>query len=484
MTRVAISQDSSIRYPRPEDYSPGQRYPEYPFKNIALGENRIFELIRNCLYDAGADQEHYGAELWNPLGQWIRKRDRVFILPNLVAHRRPEETDKNFLGKCTNASVMRALIDYVIIATGEPSYIHFGNAPLQSCDYEQVSQQTGMAQLAEFYAKITGSKMGPYDLRGLISRWSRFGALLEIRERKEEDIVFVDLGADSFLDELFRKVELPVQVRVGDYDPRETMAYHDRGRHIYAINRRVLESDVIISLPKLKTHQKVGITTALKGAVGTIARKECLAHHRKGGPANNGDEFPQDSWLRSLVSDFSDRAARTKNSGGNTLRRISKVMSYLLRLGKHGFASGGWYGNDTAWRMALDINRILLFARSDGTLSDTPQRQHLALVDGIVAGEGEGPLIPLAKEMGLILFGTDICAVDYACALIMGFDPLKIPLIRNSFAEVRYPLTEHKIDEVKLIFNGTEVTSKSLPKIVNAHFLPPKGWRGFIELGD
>ena len=54
---------------------------------------------------------------------------------------------------------------------------------------------------------------------------------------------------------------------MGDYAPEETLSFHSTGKHIYTIHCDALEADVVISVPKLKTHEKVGITCAIKGTV-------------------------------------------------------------------------------------------------------------------------------------------------------------------------------------------------------------------------
>jgi len=482
VSTVSISLEPDITYPSAGNYSPGKLYPEYPFKHLCSGKNPVYDLVRRCLRDAGADLEHYNTADWNPLGQWIKKGDRVFILPNLVTHRHPGESITQFLAKCTHGSIVRALLDYIVIASGSFDHIALGNAPLQSCDYQLVARDTGIAQVTELYRQVANADIGPHDLRCVISRWTRYGALLERRERKPEEVVLVDLGEHSLVDELFRASDTPVQVRVGDYDPRETMSYHSSGKHIYVVNRRVLESDVIVSVPKLKTHQKVGITCALKGTVGAIARKECLAHHRKGGPEDNGDEYPQSTFLRRLASDLADLAANARSDPlSNSLRVISKVLSRALRIGQHGIIGGAWYGNDTAWRMTLDIARILRYARPDGTMSTIPQRQHLALIDGIIAGEGEGPLTPIPRKVGVVLFSPDICAADAACALVMGWDPHRIPLVKNSFLSMPFSLTDNRLDDLYLILNGQRVSALDVLCQFSPPFLAPKGWRGTVE---
>ncbi|SFB14008.1 DUF362 domain-containing protein [Selenomonas ruminantium] len=48
------------------------------------------------------------------------------------------------------------------------------------------------------------------------------------------------------------------------------------GIHNYNVSEVVLEADVVISLPKPKTHRFGGVTAALKNMVGINANKECL----------------------------------------------------------------------------------------------------------------------------------------------------------------------------------------------------------------
>ena len=485
MALVSISYNAGINYTSPvDDYSPARLYPEYLFEKILLGENHVYELIRGCLHHYGADKEHYDTSIWNPLGQWVNKGDRVFILPNLVSHRRPFQSNIDFMGTCIHGSILRTLLDYVFIATGTSGIVSVGNAPLQECDYDKVTKETGIVNVAEFFRRINGHNIGPYDLRIVKTLWSLFGTvLLERREQNTSDAVYIDLGKDSLLDELFDKSGRPVEVRVADYDGRETMSYHTVGKHIYVVNRRILESDIIISLPKLKTHEKVGVTCALKGAVGSIARKECLAHHRRGAPTENGDEYPKSTRMHDLVSHSLDLASQGgRDFIGNAIRFASKVGYRLLRAGKQGVMGGAWYGNDTSWRMTLDIQRILRYARPDGTMSDLPQRKHIALVDGIVSGEGDGPLKPRAKNTGVVLFSSDICAVDYVAALTMGFDVSSIPLINNAFKSMRWPLTDIQPTDIQFLLNGNTLNTEDLKERLNFHFVPPKGWVGHIEI--
>ena len=482
MFSVSISLDPSLRYPAADDHSPNVLYPEYAFKHLPLGGNRIYSLLRMCLQHAEADYDHFNTRSWNPLGKWIKPGERVFVLPNFVMHPRPAESIYEFYGKCTHGSVLRPVLDYVTNATGSPGLVSFGNAPIQACDYERATRETGAQSVGEYYKNNGNVEVGPYDLRLLKTRWTGYGALIDKEYGDEREAVLVDLGENSLLEELFRKPNAHPVVRVADYPPDETMTYHGIGKHIYVVSRRILEANVIVSVPKLKTHQKTGMTCALKGTVGIIARKECLAHHRRGGPEDGGDEYPRSTLLRNLASSLSDKAAgRGADLLSNMLRVGSKGLSHALGIGRHGVVGGAWHGNDTAWRMALDIARILRYANIDGTLSNTPIRKHLVFVDGIIAGEGEGPLRPKPRGLGLVLFSPDPAAADIICAWIMGYDPRKIPLLSSNLQSMPFALSEANMDNLCVTLNGKSVSISDIPKHFTPPFLAPKGWQGAIE---
>src|SRR6185295_10457402 len=85
---------------------------------------------------------------------------------------------------------------------------------------------------------------------------------------------------------------------------------------------------------------------------------------------------------------------------------------------------GSWSGNDTIWRTALDLNRILVYGRADGTLADSPQRRVLHIVDAVIAGQGDGPLSPSPLPLGLLVAGENPAAVDWVGAILLGYDPI------------------------------------------------------------
>ena len=53
-------------------------------------------------------------------------------------------------------------------------------------------------------------------------------------------------------------------------------------------------------------------------------------------------------------------------------------------------------------------------------------RPVVAIVDGIVGIEGDGPLFGTGVPHGVLAAGADPVAVDSTCARLMGFDPQKV----------------------------------------------------------
>ena len=117
------------------------------------------------------------------------------------------------------------------------------------------------------------------------------------------------------------------------------------------LTRTIVSADVVISLPKLKTHHWAGATLSLKNLFGTLPG-----------------------------------------------------ICY------------GWPKNELHWR-GID-NSIV-----DIAATRTPD---LAIVDGIVGMEGDGPLNGTPKPMGVLIMGSDLVAVDATCCRLMQLDPERI----------------------------------------------------------
>ena len=73
-----------------------------------------------------------------------------------------------------------------------------------------------------------------------------------------------------------------------DYDSNKVNQHHLDGRHEYLLAGSAIGCDVLINLPKLKTHKKAGVTLSLKNLVGINTDKNWLPHHTEGDPARGG----------------------------------------------------------------------------------------------------------------------------------------------------------------------------------------------------
>ncbi len=127
-----------------------------------------------------------------------------------------------------------------------------------------------------------------------------------------------------------------------------------------------------------------------------------------------------------------------------------------------------------------------MYGNPDGTLKEgllSNRKRYLCLVDGIIAGEGNGPMNPDPVKAGVILFGVNPVVVDAVGAVIMGFDINRIPAIRHGFNIKHYPLTGCAFDEIACISNQRKwykkLTGFEPADVLN--FKPHFGWVGHVE---
>ncbi len=121
------------------------------------------------------------------------------------------------------------------------------------------------------------------------------------------------------------------------------------------LSKTVLDADVFVSLPKLKTHHWAGATLSLKNLFGSLPG-----------------------------------------------------ICY------------GWPKNELHWRGIP--NSIV-----DIALTHMP---HLAIVDGIIGMEGDGPLAGTPKPVGAVVMGMDLLALDATCCRLMKLPPERLPTLR------------------------------------------------------
>jgi uncharacterized protein (DUF362 family) len=156
------------------------------------------------------------------------------------------------------------------------------------------------------------------------------------------------------------------------------------------LSRTVATAEVLISLPKLKTHHWAGATLSLKNLFGTLPG-----------------------------------------------------ICY------------GWPKNELHWR-GID-NSIV-----DIALTRTPD---LAIVDGIVGMEGDGPLNGTARPLGALIMGCDLLAVDATCCRLMQLNPERIGYLMLGQAKKLGLLAEPRIQQL-----GEMIATLAQPFATVPHF--------------
>jgi len=266
-----------------------------------------------------------------------------------------------------------------------------------------------------------------------------------------------------------------------DYDTEEVNRRH-RGRvQEYLLSGTAVRADVFINLPKLKTHKKTGITCCLKNLVGINGDKNWLPHHCEGTPATGGDEFPDSSLANSLERAFKRvgrKAALSIPVAGTFLfRHLRSAGKELLGDSEQTIRNGNWHGNDTCWRMALDLNRALLYANPDGTLRGEGERKpYLAIVDGIVAGEGNGPIAPCAVDAGVLISSDNPAEADACAARLMGFDVRLLPIVEHAFDAHALPIAGPGLGDVRVEDGEDQAVSLADISPAGEPFEPHFGW--------
>jgi uncharacterized protein (DUF362 family) len=126
-----------------------------------------------------------------------------------------------------------------------------------------------------------------------------------------------------------------------------------------ALPVEALRADLIVSMPKLKTHHWAGMTASMKNLFGVVP----------------GAVY---GWPKNIL-------------------HVRGIPSSIV-----------------------DLNATL--------------RPQLAIVDGVVAMEGDGPIMGRARPLGLLAMGRDLVAVDATCARIIGLDPAKLTYLHTASA--------------------------------------------------
>jgi uncharacterized protein (DUF362 family) len=471
-------------------YEPSESFPELIKVNSADEHNpngiynKVYSSVRSIFAGLGLDSANIGTERWNPFASFVSPGDMVLLKPNWVR-------DYNVILSSgvdcllTHTSVIRPLIDYAAKALDYNGTIVIADAPLQSCDFKKLRKVTRIDELINFLQpRYPNILFIVEDWRLTVMDRQRFvgkGAGRRMNQGDESRCQVVDLGEKSFLTDLEDYAE---QFRVTCYDTSLMLPHHTGGHHKYLVTKRIFEANLIINIPILKTHIKAGITGALKNLVGINGHKEYLPHHCKGGYESGGDNFYSGSSFKSSVEELDEWYWKDPNRFSPVIRALlSKTLglgwklSGMLSYDK--ITGGGWSGNDTLWRTIIDLNHILYFYDPvTDSLNDIPVRPVITIVDAVIAGQGEGPLSPTPKPIGMLYGGFNPAAVEMLSLKIIGYNTARIKSVSAALYDVRSKFNTSLRGEARF-FDVTKDSPRQVPlsEIPSHNFKLPKHWK-------
>jgi len=490
-TIVGVVRTVEARYPDEAPYHPDTNYPEYPFNgNISIKPNYAYNGVRQLLHALELDNDHFDTPQWNPLGYLIKPGMTILIKPNFVLSR--HFSGKDVYSIITHPSVLRAIADYCWIALKGSGKIIIADAPQYNCNFEELINTTHLDSVHNFFASFPGTMVEVLDLRTYWSKSMHFPSCIQPLPGDAKGSITVNLGKSSAL----YKYPQPSKLYGAVFHRQETIAHHTGEKQEYEISGTILNADVMISVPKLKVHKKVGVTLNLKGLVGTSTNKNLLVHYTLGSPSEGGDQYPDNLLTgRQRMAIKFERWMYDNFLAKNTVfhERIHRFIYgflYLKIFAHIGFGippekrmldTGNWYGNDSAWRMVVDLAKIIYFADKEGQLQTQCPRRLFSIVDGIIGGEKNGPLTPDPNYAGVLIGGENLLAVDIVAARLMGFDPLKIK--QFTMLDKEYDFGARRLDEIEIKSDWTEI-SQGLEGKSNRFlaFKPHPGWIGYIEI--
>ena len=487
-SNVAIIYHQDAKYPAVAPFHPSVNYPEYLFGKKYLGDKNIpYNMVRECLKMLKMDLNNFGKPTWNPFSGIVKKGDSVVIKPNFVQDY--HDTGGELFSVITHGSIIRAIIDYLAIAMEKEGTINIVDAPMMNSNFDKIIDITGLKEVVNFYQKESNIKINIIDLR--VMRVDLEDGLVVRRFKLKGDPAgyqIVNLGEKSMFNSLNT---LSNKFRGSDYDIEETIKHHNKDRHEYLISKTVLNSDLFINIPKLKTHKKAGVTLSMKNLVGINGDKNWIPHYRIGGPNTSGDEFETRSLIRHIESIVKEEFKKIVFKYNNykminiISRKIRKMQKYLVdNYNITPIRAGAWYGNDTIWRSIIDLNIILLHLNRNGIIDRTVKRKYFSLIDGIIGGEKNGPMNPEPKSSRVIIGGFSPLTVDYCAVKLMGFDWNKIPLMKNIISLKEY-FGGIDVDKIRVYSNSSKflnLLDNTITREDTLCFEPPDGWRDHIEL--
>lgn len=415
----------------------------------------------------------------------INPGETIVIKPNLV--KEFKENDPNeWESVITSKFLIRTVAEYVCARLNKSGRLIICDAPQTDSSFSAIAERLGLVVMKQELESVYGVPVEIIDLRD--EEWvSKKGVILERKKLAGDPYGKIAFNLSEM--SLFFNHKGENRFYGADYNYDEVNKHHRGSTQEYLICAAPILADVFINLPKLKTHKKTGVTLSLKNLVGINADKNWLPHHTFGSPSMGGDEFPDTTQKRKIESGFykiiMKTALRLPVLGTRIAIIAKKIGKHIFGASTNTIRSGNWYGNDTTWRMVLDLNRCLLYGDAQGRLAKKVPKRYYTVIDGVIGMDGAGPMQGNSKKCGIFISGTDPVPVDAVGAAVMGFDWRKIPVIREAFNASSHPISTCIPEEIRIQSNDARLNGLSLIEMQNCHhfnFEPHFGWKGHIEL--
>jgi len=452
-------------YSNKAPYYPSCIFEEYPFRDTNTDKkNEAYASLRGLLKLLKLDAENFGKKNWNPFGSFVFSGQTVLLKPNFMRHFNEKGGSRGII---THGSLIRAVTDYVYIALKGKGRIIIADGPMDDADFGKIARLTGLYQIAEFYKETVGFEVEIYDLRKERVLKKR-GKIVKRIKLKGDPFGYkvVDLGKMS---EFKKKTFDYRSFRGAECDADLMYMHHNQEKDEYLMSSTFLNSDVVINIPKMKTHKRSGVTLALKNMVGVTGDRNWLPHFNVSvcNKSNNN---------KSLILLSLKKIAGLIKPVRDRLRQFIGVTEGVMR-------TGNWHGNDIIWRTILDLAHIALYADKAGVIREQEQRKVFVIVDGIIAGEGDGPLNPNPKPCGVLIAGFNPIGVDMVTSRLMGFDPMKIPKLKSILKDTSHKLWTPDLKEIRCMSNVKD-WDKDLFDISGSclNFRSHYGWKDHVEV--
>ena len=465
----------------------------YNYAESCVDMSRAIEIYRSEDYSrieqdlAGLDQYIGNHDFFKACDGVTPKH--VVIKPNWVQEAN-EEKDEEWEAVIFSPDLLIFVVRSISSRLCARSTVTLCDAPHTYASFEKIVGRGDLRNRIEIlsrdYPDITFEIL---DLRREI--WRRDGKVVVERKENKPDprgYVRYNLGTQS----LFFGHPGEGQYYGADYDTEVVNRHHSGDIQEYLLAGTPIACDFFVNCAKLKTHKKTGLTACLKNLVGINGDKNWLPHHTRGSEDSGGDEFPGNmavsGQLESKLKALGKRLAIRFGGIGLLAFKIMRNAGIMfLGDSNKSIRNGNWWGNNTCWRMVLDLNRCLLLGNLDGSFRPLSNKKpYLGIVDGIVGGEGSGPISPTPIESKVVIAGDCPLEVDMTCARLMGFDMGKIPLVSKGMELDLFGPGKHYVDKDTVLINdhriGECVNLECVRMAGDRAFEPHFGWKGMIEL--